>query len=283
MSVELKPVEENPLDLILVTNVRGNGIPFRVDVPFTSTQDTQFKWPLYKRSSAEYNGEWKDGYPNGRGILIDGGIIIYDGEWKDGYPNGKGIFKFRTRVYDGDWFNGEENGLGTTTWPDGRIFKGNFVNGRIPLVLPNGDPNMVKMIYPQPDGRTKVYEGQLHKDFSYDEYKERKYDTVDEKSKFEKAKSLFSGFSGLLSRRPTKATAAEEEMTSVGPDDDGLPETMEIETKKPSTAAAEDKFGVGGSNSRMKRRQSKRRQKSKRRRQSKRRQKSKRRRQSKRD
>jgi hypothetical protein len=188
----------------------------------------------------EYDGNWENGIRNGVGKMTFYNNSTYEGEWKDGLMNGFGKMTtyFRSgrvsQVREGTWRNGMEDGEISIDWHDGRKFKGNFVLGQVPFVLPDGKPNMVKMIYPQPDKSTKVYEGELWRDFSYTEYKQR-----DEKSKVEKAKDFISG---ILQRKPTTTKAAGEEMTSFRPPgDSGVP---------PSDS--------GGSNSRMKRRQSKR-------------------------
>ena len=65
---------------------------------------------IYKYTDGSiYDGEWKTGKQDGRGVykLADG--RVYDGEWKDGKQDGYGVGKDATGkvIYDGQWKNGE--------------------------------------------------------------------------------------------------------------------------------------------------------------------------------
>ena len=52
-------------------------------------------------------GEFKDGYPNGRGVCYYANGDRYEGEWANNTPNGEGIMYFATgRVYGAVWVNG---------------------------------------------------------------------------------------------------------------------------------------------------------------------------------
>ena len=44
----------------------------------------------------KYEGEWKDGKANGKGVkyYYDNGNKKYEGEWKDDLRNGKGVFYY---------------------------------------------------------------------------------------------------------------------------------------------------------------------------------------------
>ena len=45
---------------------------------------------------------------------------IYQGHFKDGDRDGKGLYKFTTgERYDGEWKNSKRNGKGKNTWPSG--------------------------------------------------------------------------------------------------------------------------------------------------------------------
>ena len=84
-------------------------------------------YPSYTCST--YKGEWKDGVPNGYGVIktqyyhytgyfkdskregfgreyqFDG--TAYEGEWSGGLKHGKGkLFKYSQLVYEGEWVNG---------------------------------------------------------------------------------------------------------------------------------------------------------------------------------
>ena len=43
---------------------------------------------------AVYNGEFKGGKPEGRGVYKDLSGYVYDGEFKGGKPEGRGVFKY---------------------------------------------------------------------------------------------------------------------------------------------------------------------------------------------
>jgi len=84
-----------------------------------------------------YQGEFKNGVPDGRGITYDMGNKVYDGEWKNGKKDGKGTFISRTEVgtttYSGDWVNDKSEGQGTMTTKlsngGSATFTGEFKNG----------------------------------------------------------------------------------------------------------------------------------------------------------
>jgi tetratricopeptide (TPR) repeat protein len=79
------------------------------------------------RIKACVSGDCKNGfgileYPDGR----------YEGYWKDGKFEGKGIMVLKSGYrYDGEWKNGERNGFGTTIYTNGEKYVGSMVNDRI--------------------------------------------------------------------------------------------------------------------------------------------------------
>jgi hypothetical protein len=82
-----------------------------------------------EETQPKYQGQVKDGKPNGLGILYNlGGKYI--GEWKDGIMNGQGI---NTTIdgdrYVGGWKNGLKDGQGTETWSGGGEYVGEWENG----------------------------------------------------------------------------------------------------------------------------------------------------------
>ena len=61
-----------------------------------------------------YEGEWKNGNPNGQGTFTDPKLGKYVGEHKDGLPHGQGTFTWSNgRKYVGEYKDGKPNGLGT--------------------------------------------------------------------------------------------------------------------------------------------------------------------------
>jgi hypothetical protein len=108
-----------------------------------------------------YEGEMKDGRPDGIGTLTDARGSYQKGEWRngevyrvsgtcvlpdgtkeegtwnnDGSTCGGTIWYPDKRIYKGDWVivNGQAElpfGAGGMTWPDGRQYTGRFVNGKM--------------------------------------------------------------------------------------------------------------------------------------------------------
>jgi hypothetical protein len=133
------------------------------------------KHTLMTRDGAVYEGELKDGRPNGQGTFTDPRGTYQKGEWRNGaayrvsgtcvFPDGTkeegtwnndgsrcgGTIWWKDgRIYKGDWLvadgqNESPYGAGAMTWPDGRQYTGHFVNGKM--------DGAGKMTYP--DGRVE--------------------------------------------------------------------------------------------------------------------------------
>ena len=93
----------------------------------------------YENGNKQYEGELKDNNANGSGVLYyDNGNVKYEGEWKDCKPNGNGILYYKNngkKQFDGEWMNGKPNGKGMLfneqeykgEWQDGLLEIGNGV------------------------------------------------------------------------------------------------------------------------------------------------------------
>ena len=125
-------------------------------------EDRDYKWMGFgdKDTHPKYQGQVKDGKPNGLGILIYPNLIIppylsgtkYIGSWKDGKQNGQGTQTFSNGgKYVGEWKDGKENGQGTYTfsdggskyvgeWKDGKMWNGTSYDkdGNITYKIVNG-------------------------------------------------------------------------------------------------------------------------------------------------
>ena len=78
-----------------------------------------------------YVGEYKDGERNGQGTYTwnDGGKYV--GEYKDGLKNGQGTYTFLNGdKYEGEWKEGEQDD-GTHTWSDGYKYVGSWKGGQM--------------------------------------------------------------------------------------------------------------------------------------------------------
>ena len=101
-----------------------------------------------------YIGDFREGKPNGRGILYCANGNKYLGDWQDSWRQGRGKFIFKEGHeytggfyrnnfhgkgimqyangdrYDGNWRNNLPNGQGIYYFKTGKRYKGGFLNGR---------------------------------------------------------------------------------------------------------------------------------------------------------
>ncbi|CDW78312.1 UNKNOWN [Stylonychia lemnae] len=109
---------------------------------------------VYKCSGAIYNGEWKQGFRYGKGLMQWPDGAKYEGEWELGRAYGRGIFTHtKGEIYDGQWINDKahgygvyvhsngakyegmwrqdlQHGQGKESWPDGSLFTGEYADGK---------------------------------------------------------------------------------------------------------------------------------------------------------
>ena len=80
---------------------------------------------------AKYEGDIRNGKPNGQGIKTypDGGKYV--GEWKDGIPIQGTMIHPNGDKYVGELKDGLMNGQGTYTYPHGRKNVGKWKNGKL--------------------------------------------------------------------------------------------------------------------------------------------------------
>ena len=125
-------------------------------VLFSRKVKGEFKW--FKEGDEDndikYEGEIKNGEPNGQGTLTRPTGEKYVGDWKNGEFHGQGTFTFSngekyigefkdgnchgqgTKTSStgdkcvGDWKNGKLHGQGTYTWSDGDMYVGEFKDGK---------------------------------------------------------------------------------------------------------------------------------------------------------
>ena len=95
-----------------------------------------------------YEGELKNGKPEGNGRFFHILGFIYKGEWKNGQKNGKGSEKGpQGEVYKGDWVNDQKNGKGTLELADGEIYEGDWS-----FISPSYTLPEIQIIFPFPLG-----------------------------------------------------------------------------------------------------------------------------------
>ena len=78
-----------------------------------------------------YEGEYKDGLIDGRGIFTYANGIKYDGEFKNGFMDGEGTATYNNGSnYTGHFVRNERHGYGVLTYSNGTIYKGQWANNR---------------------------------------------------------------------------------------------------------------------------------------------------------
>ena len=80
----------------------------------------------------KYEGEIKNGFPNGQGTHTKPDGEKYVGEWKDGKRDSKGTYTWSDGTkYVGEHKDGKKHGQGTHTYSDGRKYVGKWKNGQL--------------------------------------------------------------------------------------------------------------------------------------------------------
>ena len=83
-------------------------------------------------NAGDYEGKYKSGLRNGKGIMKWKDGSLYTGQWKTGNIHGQGTFRYKDgSQYRGEWRNGKRSGIGTIIWADGAMYKGEFINDNI--------------------------------------------------------------------------------------------------------------------------------------------------------
>ena len=94
--------------------------------------DPKYVWKGFgdKETHPKYQGDVKNGKPDGLGVLIHPNGGKYVGSWKDGKENGQGTITYPSgNKYVGSWKDGKHHGQGTVTFSDGRKYVGEFKDG----------------------------------------------------------------------------------------------------------------------------------------------------------
>ena len=100
--------------------------------------ETLYKWGEYpdykwmgfgdKVTQPKYQGQVKDGKPNGLGVIFDPNGSKYVGSWENGIWNGQGTYTWKDgSKFVGEWKDGKPLN-GTQYDKDGNIL-GKYVNG----------------------------------------------------------------------------------------------------------------------------------------------------------
>ena len=105
-----------------------------------------YAWKTFEdgKVQSKYNGEIRNGRPNGFGYQTYKNGNKYFGEHKNGLPNGEGRSIYPDgSMYLGEYKNGKFYGKGTFIWKDGYYYDGEFRDGTpvsyTHLTLPTSD------------------------------------------------------------------------------------------------------------------------------------------------
>ena len=91
-----------------------------------------------------FEGDYKDGRPHGRGVVVFANGGRYEGDFKDGKPHGRGVLEVASgRRYEGDFRAGLMHGRGVVVFANGLRYEGDFKDnephGSGVIVFANGD------------------------------------------------------------------------------------------------------------------------------------------------
>uniref|UniRef100_A0A7S1KRF7 Uncharacterized protein n=1 Tax=Percolomonas cosmopolitus TaxID=63605 RepID=A0A7S1KRF7_9EUKA len=89
------------------------------------------EWP---NQAERYTGQWHEGLPHGQGSLYFfnvqvGSCNYYEGDFKNGARDGKGVFYYGDGTkFDGEWHNDQKNGWGEFEYTNGVKERGYYEN-----------------------------------------------------------------------------------------------------------------------------------------------------------
>lgn len=92
--------------------------------------DGALQWFENGKPTAHYEGAYRAGKMDGRGVYSLANGDRYEGEFKDDEFNGHGVYSWTNgERYEGAWVDGKPNGQGIKTEPGGKVFSGTWING----------------------------------------------------------------------------------------------------------------------------------------------------------
>ncbi len=111
-------------------------------------------------ATTHYTGKWKNGKPNGHGVMVFGKGMEYRGEWHDGKADGNGKVMYPSgSIYDGDWMYGKPFGEGELILDNGTRYEGQWNDvgrGNGTIIYTNKDKYVGRWIALSPHGKGKM-------------------------------------------------------------------------------------------------------------------------------
>lgn len=87
--------------------------------------------PLIFHDGTRYEGEQKNGRPEGKGIMLFPTGDVYDGDFREGKREGFGVYTFKSgHKYTGQFKNDAYEGQGRLEYPNRDVYEGEFRNGK---------------------------------------------------------------------------------------------------------------------------------------------------------
>jgi len=78
-----------------------------------------------------YEGDYKAGMREGRGVFRYASGNVYEGDYKAGKMEGRGVYRYADGdVYDGEWKAGKAEGRGVYWYANGNVYEGTFKAGK---------------------------------------------------------------------------------------------------------------------------------------------------------
>lgn len=91
-------------------------------------------------NEATYEGDFRNGQPEGKGVFTYSNGNQYNGEWKEGKKVGSGLLHFSNGArYEGQFSNNFMDGFGRYTFKDESVYEGFFIADR-----PNGQGSLTR-------------------------------------------------------------------------------------------------------------------------------------------
>ena len=89
------------------------------------------QWFVDGKPDQRYEGKFRGGQANGRGVLSFTNGARYEGEFRDGRFNGRGVYAYADRGrHVGEYRDGKAHGRGVYSWADGGRYEGEFSDGK---------------------------------------------------------------------------------------------------------------------------------------------------------
>lgn len=155
IKIQAKQQFLNDANVANTKNWKFRLIPDGKCVSGTCTNDSGYM--AWGEGVIEYKGEWKFGFPHGKGMYRDTFGNLYQGDFRLGFFWGEGTFTRSTEVYRGSMVMGEKTGHGLARYSNGASYEGDWKKDAI---TGRGRLEISKSYFYEGDFVNGVYHGQ---------------------------------------------------------------------------------------------------------------------------